>query len=1157
MALQLLIGNSVKQNRNELLDRLSAQSGSNGSEVFFFVPEQANLAAEQDLTSRLGGCCVMNISIVSFRRLLYCLLDELGNRIPTVLDDIGKSLLLRRVLSENAGELPRFGSKANKPGFVNEVKSLLSEFVRYEVSADVLAEASGRTDDTLLSDKLKELSVIFRRFRERCGETQITEDDIYNAMCPLVRISERLRGSTLYFDGYTGFTPTQYNLIGELLSVCKDVVMTVTVDPSERDSRTGRTECFRISRETIDRMCRLAEENGHTVTTAEIPFDNADAAPEISYLATHMFRHGAPAYTGTDTGSVRLASAPNREEEVRYVTGEIVRLVRGETGEEPARYRDIGIVCGDVEGYSDLFRKTLDEAGIPFFLDRTTPVADNCLIGYVRSLFGMLYTDMRTDVCMQWLRNPINEFDSDKINYLENYLLARGIRGFSAWKKGLSGDYSTNRVTHAAECRYFAEKIVKMLEPLADVMTRRTSGVQDKTEALYAFLVKNHVFERCQTLAEEIESEPVPWNLRRAAECRAIYKALIDLLERLHELLPEESITLKDYMDILDAGFAEMRLGIIPPDPDCVMIGDCKRSRISGVRYLFFLGVNEGNVPASGHGSELLNGKERELLKSKLEIALADTEKESVDSEEFNVLMVLQKPTVRLVITWSATGADGKELAESYIIRRIRKLFPGVPTLDLANRERSFFDRIAVDGGLEELLSKYSEAMLGNGDDPETRASLRTLYDWYTSDDGNYRGDGSDARLHTLREMLAEASEGVFRQPVLSADVASELFPEHAEYSVSKLQSFANCPFMHFAQYGLQLSERVTKEPNQLDTGNVYHAILEQMAVEAAALGATGKTPTAEQLTGFIEKAAEEYQQKPEYERFSVDNRSRHLFRSLTGELKSLAPAISAQLMHGHYRVAEAEKVFSEQLGDVRYRGKIDRLDVCDVDGTRYIKILDYKSNGKKFEVQSALDGIDIQLPLYLRVMERALAAEGISAVPAAALYMPVSIAYTEKEPADPDQGPPLSDFKPSGFLLVEDADGFGQNDRFLRQIDIDFETVDAGKAYNSEVVPVGVKKDGGFKGAKIYSVEGMKQFLDDVEAVAADAAARIESGEIRILPYRKSAKTTAETACKYCPYSGLCRRESGGSLTYRMRGGTPEDGDPDDDDNETEGGDD
>ena len=363
---------------------------------------------------------------------------------------------------------------------------------------------------------------------------------------------------------------------------------------------------------------------------------------------------------------------------------------------------------------------------------------------------------------------------------------------------------------------------------------------------------------------------------------------------------------------------------------------------------------------------------------------------------------------------------------------------------------------------------------------------------------------------------------------------------------------------MHFAQYGLQLAERVTKEPNQLDTGNAYHAILEQMANEAAVLGAAGKTPTAEQLTEFIEKAAEEYQKQPEYKRFAVDNRSRYLFRSMTGELKSLAPAISEQLMHGHYRVAEAEKTFSEQLGDVRYRGKIDRLDVCDVDGTRYIKILDYKSNGKNFEVQAALDGIDIQLPLYLRVMERAFAEEGISAVPAAALYMPVSVAYADKEPEEPNREPPLSDFKPSGFLLAENADGFGQYDRFLRHIDIDFETVEPGKTYTSDVVPVSVKKDGGFKSAKVFSPEGMKQFLDKVETVAANEAAQIESGEIRIFPYREGPYKTAETACKYCPYSGLCRRESGAGLTYRMRGGSPAEGASDESDgNHTEGGDD
>ena len=133
----------------------------------------------------------MDVDIVSFRRLLHHLLDELGDRIPTVLDDIGKSLVLRRVLAEHAGELPRFGSKAGKPGFIEEVKSLLSEFVRYEVTADVLEDVSERTEDTLLSDKLREFSVVYRQFREKCGETRYLQRHV--SSCERIRAHEGKR----------------------------------------------------------------------------------------------------------------------------------------------------------------------------------------------------------------------------------------------------------------------------------------------------------------------------------------------------------------------------------------------------------------------------------------------------------------------------------------------------------------------------------------------------------------------------------------------------------------------------------------------------------------------------------------------------------------------------------------------------------------------------------------------------------------------------------------------------------------------------------------------------------------------------------------------------------------------------------------------------
>ena len=1142
MALRFIIGNSVKRNRDELLRDMINRCERDASEVFFFVPEQANLEAEQELTARQKGGCVMRIDIVSFRRLLHRLLNELGNRIPTVLDDIGKSLLLRRVLSEQSASLPRFGSKANKPGFVEEVKSLLSEFVRYEVTADVLEDVSGKTDDTLLKDKLRELSLVYRRFREKCGQTQITEDDIYNAMCPLVRESSRMRGSALYFDGYTGFTPTQYNLIGELMKVCADVTISVTIDPEECAEQGGRTECFRMSRETMQMMRKLAEESGHEVTETIVSGREEGRAPALSYLSEAIFRREKLPYSGACTDALRLAAAPDREAEVRYVTGEIAKLVRGvaEDGDTKerggVRYRDIGIICGDVEGYSEVFRRSLSEAEIPFFLDRTTEIKDNCLVDYIRSLLAMVYTDMRADVCMRWLKNPINNYDPDSLNYLENYLIARGVRGLSMWKRGLAGDYYAKRVTKADESIALAAKIAEIIVPFAEVMGNSSTGVREKTETLYRFLTEQNVFAVTLAMSDKIAEEPVPWSLRRAAECHAIYKAVIELLDRLHTLLPEPSITLKDYIDILDAGFTEMRLGVIPPEPDCVMIGDCKRSRIPGVRYLYFVGMNDGLVPGSGHGSELLNGKERELLKNEFKIALADTEKEAVDGEEFNILHVLQKPSERLTLTWSESDGEGKKLSESYVIRRIQWLFPCVSVTSTVRRERTFFDRIAVDGGIEELLSRYAEAVRGCAADDSDSAALRTLRDWYCSDAPSASREDAAAKKRMTR-LFREAESGVFRQPELSPEVAAALYPEDTEYSVTRLESFAQCPFRHFVQYGLTALERTKQEPTQLETGSLCHAVLEYAGQRAAEIGRGGRTPGVEEMAALLHEGADRARQMPEFECFMKDNRSRYLFDTVTDSLVAMAPALSTQLMQGRYRVDQTEKTFSEQLGDVCYCGKIDRIDRSSKDGAECFKILDYKSSGKTFRPSLALDGIDIQLPLYLRVAEQMLRREGSNAVPAAALYMPITVDYKDGEPLTPDQSVAVKQYSPNGVMLVENSFGLENSDRYLSRLDVNFESLEPGSGYASEVVSVSVQKNGTFGKGSVYEKKGLENLLDAVEAVAADEVSRIRAGEIVIHPYRNGRSASAMNSCRYCEYGGLCRRENGASLTYREPG--------------------
>ncbi|MBR6019041.1 MAG: PD-(D/E)XK nuclease family protein [Lachnospiraceae bacterium] len=1142
MALHFIIGNSAKQVRRELLAHMVDRSGDDGGETFFFVPEQANLDAERSLTSLRDGGCVMDIDIVSFRRLLHRLKDELGDRIPTILDDVGKSLLLRRVLSEHASELPRFGSKANKPGFVEEIKSLLSEFVRYEVSSEALSEASKGTEDELLADKLGELSHVYRWFREKCGVTQITEDDIYNAMCPLVRESARLHGSTLYFDGYTGFTPTQYNLVGELMRVCRDIYITVVVDPAEITGET-KTACFRMSHDTIRQMSDRARDNGQEIAPMTIVKDeDEDRSPALTYLSSALFRRGKASYAGANAeDAIRLVSAESRENEVRYAATEIARLVR----EENVAYREIGIVCGDVEGYGEYLRRVFDTAGIPFFLDRTAEVTDNCLVDYVRSLLRMLYTDMRTDCCMRWLKNPINGYDEDSLNYLENYLIARGVRGLSMWKRGLTGNYGGRRVTRAEDCITFAKQIFEEIEPLADVMTSAQTSVQEKTEALYTFLAKRGVYERLLAMSEEIAKEPVPWNLRRAAEYRAVYRAVIELLDRLYVLLPEPKIALREYMDILDAGFSELRLGVIPPAPDSVMIGDCKRSRLSGTQYLFFLGVNEGIVPGSGHGSDLLNSRERELLADKFKITLADTEKESVDSEEYNILMVLQKPSKQLTLSWSRSDADGKKLPESYVIRRVRRLFPQIAEMRAEGRAETFFERIAVDGGLEELLARYRDAANGGGEQGEDRAALRTLYTWYC--DG---GADGEARLAVSPDVLRDAEQGAFCQPELSEEVAGELYPDDMSYSVSRLQNYAECPFKHFVKYGLTVEERETYEPSQLDNGNLYHKILEYTGQKAAEIGAAGRTPRADEMVAFVQEGADLVHSDPEFECFFENNRSRHLFDSIVRNLTFVGPAIAKQLMQGQYRVEKTEEKFVEQLGGISFTGKIDRVDRSDEGGTTYIKVVDYKTSGKEFKRELAVGGVDIQLPLYLRIKQNGLQAEGIVCVPAAALYMPLTADYTSGVPVDGNTDAASKKLRPDGAMVVESLDEPVSADHYLTQLDVNFSAVQG--SYRSDVIPLYADKQGVIKGNGAITDSDMKALLDEVERVALDEVKRIRRGDVQVRPYLYGKGTSMKTGCDYCKYQGMCRNEPGAPVPYRSLNAGGAGGTEDDDEEES-----
>ncbi|MBQ1853018.1 MAG: hypothetical protein II134_04210, partial [Lachnospiraceae bacterium] len=341
MSLRFVIG-SEGSKKTEYLYRqmLGLCEADPACSFFYFVPDQATLTAQRELVKLHKNGCVMNIDILSLSRLKYRLSEELGDCFPEVLTDIGKGMLVKKVLLGSDGELTLYGNKHRKPGFVSEMKSMLSELMRYLVDADRLSELSEASEDPMLSHKLRDLSIILARFREALGDRYLTEEDIYTAMCGAVLKSKKLRGAKIFLNGFTGFTPSQFLLLRSLLSVCDEMTVALTMDSELYGKTIPGYSIFHMTAETIAKLGRIADEEQIEVLKPVLLSDDADAS-DLGFLKQNLFRRKGFRYSG-DVKNVRIRSAKTAKEEVRSLVTDIERLVRL----EGCRYREIGVILG-------------------------------------------------------------------------------------------------------------------------------------------------------------------------------------------------------------------------------------------------------------------------------------------------------------------------------------------------------------------------------------------------------------------------------------------------------------------------------------------------------------------------------------------------------------------------------------------------------------------------------------------------------------------------------------------------------------------------------------------------------------------------------------------------------------------------------------------
>lgn len=1066
------------------------------------VPEQFTMQTQKELVMMHPKKGILNIDVLSFERLAYRVLEETGESCAQVLEETGKSLVLRKVSQEKKKELKILGEKMKKQGYISQMKSMVSELKQYEVTKEdmdlMLDYAKNKPE---LYYKLKDISVLYRGFFDYLEGNFITQEEVLEVLGRVAGKSGKLAGSVMVLDGYTGFTPIQLQLLERILPLCETMYVTVTMDDRLDPYRPGSPHhLFHLSRETVSKLCKLAGAAGSQIEETWVKENGRFSANKpMAFLERNLFRFRKEVYT-EEQQAVHIRESRNPAREMEETALMIRRLMR----EEGYRCRDFAVITGDMETYADHAARAFDKFDIPCFIDRKKSVFMNPFVEFLRSAVDMLLENYSYESVFRLLRCGLLNLPCRDMDRLENYVLGMGIRGFRKWQEEWVLHYRGEKPEEVPEIDRIRQQLMDTLAPFTEQMKTRKGTVRERVLAFYEFITACGIQEKLDRSGKEFAKENA---MDRAKEYEQIYPMVMDLFDKMTEVLGEEKVSLREFKELLEAGLSEVKIGIIPPSSDQVLVGDMERTRLKDIRVLFFVGVNDGKIPREDAAGKILSDLNREDLKAS-SVALAPTYRENLYTQRFYLYLNMTKPSDKLYLSYSRADDGGEPMTQSFLIGAVRKLFPALVL------ERPFEDAV---WDVENPKSALAYLAWGFKEILEREPSLlwKELFSWYQK---------QDAWKQTMENMV----EGAFRinpEDEIGRSVARALYGITLENSATRLELFAQCACAHFMAYGLELKERARYEFSPMDMGNVLHSGLESFAKKMHQRGLSWTALDEVQMDEMAEDCVEEVVSYYGNTVLKSSARNEYMVSRVKRMMKRTIWALTKQMEQGAFTPSRFEVSFAmaDSLESInialskeekmKLLGRIDRVDTCEEEDKVLVKVIDYKSGNTSFDLLALYHGLQLQLVLY---MNAAMELEQRNhpdkqVVPAGIFYYNIKDPVVEKvEEEDPEA---LN----RRILKELRMNGLASSDRgVLEKLD---ENLSA-NGTSSLCVPVTINKDGSLsRNSSAVSPEQFRLISNYVNQKMKEIGRRILAGEAETQPYEMGKRN----ACQYCPYKGAC----------------------------------
>ena len=1111
MAVQFILGRSGTGKTRHCLDAIvEALRGDSEQSLILLVPEQATYQAERAILSSPHICGYHRLQIVSFNRLQFFLAGK--NTATPRISNLGRQMMVHKILRDSRESLQVFGSSALLPGFAREIANTITELHRYAKGPDELAALEERLQmeraDALTALKFADLRRVFDRYAEALGDRFVDPEAQAGQASRAAADAAFLKGARLWVDGFSSFTGAELALLVELLKVVADAEIALCLDPDALGPKSDVANgLFEPTEQTYQELCATirAEKIALGKPVLLTKSRRFEECRPLAHVERNLFRLGTKG-TRAD-GAVRLVAAAGLRAEVQFVAGQVRRLVQ----EEGCRYRDIAVVASDLGQYEHYVRAYFDDHAIPFFIDKRQPLTQHPVVELITAALHAVIGGFKHSDVFAYLKTDLVPVEAADVDLLENYCLAFGVEGrdwtlSDPWRFQGKGpeDFDERKIARIRQRA--AQALLEFKEALET--DAKTLSAVDFTRAVFGLLEALHVRK---AMGQWIDEAQRTGDLAGADEHRQFHDKLIDIFDELVTVFEREAMTSADYLAILHLAFSQMTLAFIPPSLDQVLVGSIERSRHPNLKAVFLLGATQKQFPVPVPSSGILTDADREAAEA-ADFHLAPTTTQSLAERQYLAYIAFTRPSAFLCISYPAADEKGSPVVRSHFVDELAALFTDVAE-ETAGDEGS---EIAEVHTVSELAEHLCTRLGRDAFAPENHGqSLSGLLDAMRSD--RHWVGTADA----VQAALDYGNRAVLRQ-----DAVTRLFGDRLRGSATRLATFAACPFKYFVRYSLRLKPRKEFKLEPLDLGNFYHAVLDELHKELAREREDFATVDDDRLIRLLREQIEAFTSEDAF-MAKFCSRSDHnafIIANASEVLEECVLEIAQMTRAGTFRPVLSEAAFGEVKegeqslgafelplpdgGILSLSGKIDRIDVAEIDGRRVALVFDYKraEAATTFKWPQFYHGLNVQLPMYLLALAE-MAETPVEGV-AGAFCMPIE--HTAKSAALED--------------LAREADRFGRKAKGL--LDGAYATAldpEAGSRWSQFYNFAVTSKDGPYG---YYATSGALR-SDDLARVLAFArdkmiglAADIVAGRIDVQPYRLG----TQVACTHCDYRAVCR---------------------------------